>query len=132
MKLLLADERVHFNQAQKVRVGGEGKGGWRERKGGRRGAVHSAGCVTTEGGRSSHQQGGECEGSRAVHQNRREGASWGRRQCHERMAAREGGGEGGCGAGVEVIGDDDGALVSPSTLRAGAAWRVVRRVGGRR
>ena len=31
---------------------------------------------------------------------------------------RKGGGEGGCGAGAEVIGDDDGALVTTLTLRA--------------
>ena len=57
----------------------------------------------------------------------------GRRLWHERMAAREGGGgEGGCGAGVEVIGGDDGALVTTWTLRAGAAGRVVRRMDRRR
>ena len=30
MKLLLADERVDVNPANKVRVGGEGERGWRE------------------------------------------------------------------------------------------------------
>ena len=30
VKLLLADGRVDVNQAEKVRVGGEGEGGWRE------------------------------------------------------------------------------------------------------
>ena len=29
VKLLLADERVDVNQANEVRVGGEGEGGWR-------------------------------------------------------------------------------------------------------
>ena len=38
----------------------------------------------------------------------------------------------GCGAGVEVIGGDDGALVTTLTLTAGAAGRVVRRMDGRR
>jgi len=33
VKLLLADERVDVNQATKVRVGGDGEGGWRERAG---------------------------------------------------------------------------------------------------
>ena len=33
VKLLLADVRVDVNQANKVRVGGEGEGGWRERAG---------------------------------------------------------------------------------------------------
>ena len=33
VKLLLADERVDVNQPDKVRVGGEGEGGWRERTG---------------------------------------------------------------------------------------------------
>ena len=33
------------------------------------------------------------------------------------------GGEGGCGAGVEVIGGDDGALSTTLTLRAGPAGR---------
>ena len=33
MKLLLADERVDVNQANEVRVGGEGEGAWRERAG---------------------------------------------------------------------------------------------------
>ena len=33
VKLLLADERVDVNQAQKVRVGGEGERGWGERAG---------------------------------------------------------------------------------------------------
>ena len=40
VKLLLADERVDVNQADKVRVGGEGEGGWGE--GGGRGAECSA------------------------------------------------------------------------------------------
>ena len=68
VELLLADERVDVNQASRVRVGGEGEGGWRERAGlgGGCGAVVR---VTTEGGRTSHQQGGECKGSRAVHTN---------------------------------------------------------------
>ena len=68
VKLLLADERVDVNQADRVRVGGEGEAGWRERAGRGGGeAVQSEVRVTTEGGSSSHQQGGECEGSRAVH-----------------------------------------------------------------
>ena len=33
VKLLLADERVDVKQAKKVRVGGEGEGGWREQAG---------------------------------------------------------------------------------------------------
>ena len=33
VKLLLADERVDVNQANKVRVGGEGEGAWREQAG---------------------------------------------------------------------------------------------------
>ena len=33
VKLLLAHARVDVNQAKKVRVGGEGEGGWRERVG---------------------------------------------------------------------------------------------------
>ena len=33
VKLLLADERVDVNQVTKVRVGGDGEGGWRERAG---------------------------------------------------------------------------------------------------
>ena len=40
VKLLLADERVDVNRANKVRVGGEGEGGWGE--GGGRGAEHRA------------------------------------------------------------------------------------------
>ena len=40
VKLLLADERVDVNQANKVRVGAEGEGGWRERAG--RGGVGRA------------------------------------------------------------------------------------------
>ena len=63
------------------------------------------------------------------------GASSGRRQCHERTGAREGregGGEGGCGAGVEVIGGDDGELLTTLTLMAVAAGRMVRSLDGRR
>ena len=45
MKLLLADARVDVNQARKVRVGGEGEGGWRQRAGRAEGAVQSAVCV---------------------------------------------------------------------------------------
>ena len=67
VKLLLVDERVDVNQARKVRVGGEGEGGWRERAGRADGALQSVVCVTAEGGRSSHQQGGGCEGWRAGH-----------------------------------------------------------------
>ena len=33
VELLLADERVDVNQASKVRVGGKGEDGWRERAG---------------------------------------------------------------------------------------------------
>ena len=33
IKRLLADDRVDVNQAEEVRVGGEGEGGWREREG---------------------------------------------------------------------------------------------------
>ena len=33
VKLLLADERVDVNQAEEVRMGGEGEGGWREQAG---------------------------------------------------------------------------------------------------
>ena len=36
VKLLLADERVDVNQAEEVRVGGKGEGGWSGRAGGRR------------------------------------------------------------------------------------------------
>ena len=91
MKLLLADERVDVNQANQVRVGGEGERGWRERTGRAEGAVQSVVRVTTEGGRSSHQQGGECEESRAVHTSIGvRGSSRGGRQCHERTAARQG------------------------------------------
>ena len=43
-----------------MRAGGESQYGVRIR------AVHSVECITRRGGRSSHQQGGECEGSRAV------------------------------------------------------------------
>ena len=38
VELLLADERVAVNQADRVRVGGEGEGGWRER------AARAEGC----------------------------------------------------------------------------------------
>ena len=89
VKLLLADERADVNQAYKVRVW-EGRVGGESGQGGRSGAVQKVVCVTAVGGRSSHQQGGECEGSRAVHTSIGvRGSSRGGRQCHERTAARE-------------------------------------------
>ena len=98
-------------------------------------AVQSVLCVTVEGGMSSHQQGGGCEGSRAVHTTIGVRGFMGREAVsreEDGAGGWEGGGEGGCGAGVEVIGGDDGVLWITLTLRAGAAGRVVRRMDGRR
>ena len=49
--------------------------------------MQSAVCVTTEGGRSSHQQGGEGEGGELYTSLRVRGLMG--RQCEERTAARE-------------------------------------------
>ena len=54
---------------------------------------------------------------------REDGGAGGGRRVEERS---------GVGAGVEVIGGDDGAIVMTLALRAGAAGRVVRRMDGRR
>ena len=52
--LLLADERVDVNQAEEVRVGGEGEGGWRERAG-RVGRVrYRAKCVSWRRAAGAH------------------------------------------------------------------------------
>ena len=68
VKLLLADEKVDVNQGQKVRVGGGRGRCWVESgQAGRRRSMLSVGCVTAEGGTSSHQQGGGCVGWRAGH-----------------------------------------------------------------
>ena len=93
--------------------------------------MQSAVCVTTEGGRSSHQQGGECEGGELYTSLRVRGLMG--RQCEERTAAREAVGgrmerwEGG-GAGAKAMEGDGGALVTALTLTAGAAGRMVRRM----
>ena len=115
---------------------GRERAGGESGQGGRRGAVQSEVRVPAEGGRGSHQQRGGCDGSRAVQTSigvrgfmgteavsRDDGGAGGLWECR---------GEGGCGAGVEVIGGDDGAFVTTLTLRAGAAGRVVRRVERRR
>ena len=108
VKLLLADERMDVNRADKVRVG-EGRavvGGEREE-----GAVQSVVLVRAEGGRSSQQQGGGCEGWACVHCFGVRGLMGMEAWEREDGGAGGGGGkEGGCGAGV--MGGDDGALVT--------------------
>ena len=70
VKLLLADERVDVNQAEEVRVGGEGERRWRERVG------RAEGCGTERrachgGGRQELTSAGRLE--RCTYQHRREG-----------------------------------------------------------
>ena len=93
------------------------------------GAVQSVGLVRAEGGRSSQQQGGGCEGwacERSVCFGVRGLMGMEAWEREDGGAGGGGGKEGGCGAGV--MGGDDGALVTTSALTEGVAGRVVRRV----
>ena len=84
------------------------------------GAVQSVVLVRAEGGRSSQQQGGGCEGWACVHCFGVRGLMGMEAWEREDGGAGGGGGkEGGCGAGV--MGGDDGALVTTYVHTDGGA-----------